>query len=85
MENGALNFALLEQMLHFPYFFFKYVKRRYYIWSKGLNMYMQLSSGTRNLNFGLSLHLFPYFICVSSKVSSEPTLLANYVVDMEIS
>ena len=28
---------------------------------------MQLSSVTRDLNFGLGLHLLPYFMCTSSK------------------
>ena len=86
MENGTL--APKEQMLHFP-IFFKYMIfqrcQKVLLWSKGLNMYMQLSSETRNLNFGLSLHLCPYFMCVSSEVSSKPTLLVNYAVDMEIS
>ena len=30
-----------------------------------------LSSRVRGLNFGLSLHLYPYFMYVSSKVSGE--------------
>ena len=36
-----------------------------------LNMLAQLSSGAIHLNFGLSLHLHPYFIC-ASRGSGEP-------------
>ena len=38
---------------------------------KGLNMCTQLSSRGRCLKFGLSLHLCPFFVCVSSKGSGE--------------
>ena len=32
---------------------------------------MQLSSGARDLNFGLSFHLSPYFVCASSAGSGK--------------
>ena len=34
-------------------------------------MYVDVSSGARDLNFGPSLHLHPYFVCVSSKGSGK--------------
>ena len=37
--------------------------------SYSLNMYAQLSSGARSLNFGQRLHLCPYIVCESSEGS----------------
>ena len=35
------------------------------------NTHAYISSGAKGLNFGLSLHLHPYFVYASSKSSSE--------------
>ena len=36
-----------------------------------INVLAYVSSGARGLNFGLSLHLHPYFVCASSKCSGK--------------
>ena len=41
---------------------------------KELNMHMQLSSGTKSLIFGMSLHLLSYFMYANSECSGEMNL-----------
>ena len=42
------------------------------IWNVQKPPYADISSGARGLNFGLSLHLHPYFVFVSCEGSGEP-------------
>ena len=44
-----------------------------------LNAYSDVSSGTRSLNFGLGLHLHPYFMHASSEGSDETAHVRSLV------
>ena len=44
-----------------------------------LFMPLQLSGETRNLNFGLCLHLYPYYESSSGEVSGETAQVHNLV------
>ena len=45
--------------------------------SHSLYMYEQLSSGGKTPNFWLSLHLYFFFLCMSSEGSDEPATFAQ--------
>ena len=42
-------------------------------------MHMHISSGIRDLTFGLSFHALPYFVCSSSECSCETARLGRLV------
>ena len=49
-----------------------------------INIYADVSSDARGLNFGLSIHLQPYFVYASNEGLPEPLLLAD-AISTEIS
>ena len=47
--------------------------------SHSLNIHVQLSSGAKGLNFGMSLHLNLYFVYVSNEGSDETVHMHRHV------
>ena len=52
-----------------------------------LNVHADVYSGATGLIFGLSFHLYTYFVCVSSEGSdeSEPSLLDGVIFHIPVS